>query len=1148
MIPFFAILRRIARRADMVLTVGLGVLLATALLASAPTLVHTVVVLGLQQTLLSGNPLVGNLRLTADVNPDAASVAEVDARVRQSLEEHIAPYVQQVIPSVQSPAMFPWIEEELLTEHKVAVRIYDNLEANTILLSGAWPEEPIRAVNRFAVVIGEEMATAYNLQVGDVLPLSQKRQDTVPAIELEIAGIVRDGGAGPDASAPYWFGQYGPLQAYTSGRWAAEYNVFVPDPSFYSVTLALEPRGKVLAAWHVLLDQEQILSAKADEMSSFLVALRDDLRSGGSQVTLDTEMLALLERFEMQTTVVRAPITLLTAEIVLLALYYVTMTAALAIRQCSSEFAVLGSRGSSPKQVFALQAVEAAVLVGVALVSGPILGQGLVRWLIVAGPLADISSGAGAMTGSALGSAWWAAGVAAMASAMGLLLPVPGALRRSIVAQQQGQVRETRAPWWQRLYLDVFAMALGLILLWRLQIHGSIVGGTTARPAVDWLLLFSPLALLLGAATILLRIFPLVLKGLAALTGAGRGLVGPLACWPAARQPAHAARLVLLLTLAMALGMLATGLNATLDRSETERAAYATGGAVRVTTRGPQVAATLATAPGVNAVTRLWRETGSARLRGAYPRFEILALAPEELSNFVTFRDDFADIPLPSLLGRLLPAATTPEMAFFQEAPLHLPGEPGSIGAWLWAPRDEMEGVQHTGRIAVAGRSHHERIEVSAKLRTADGTYLTVTLTPQRSDGCWSSCWGLLPCAPASPWAGISDYRCAWAYFSAAIPELPSTSYPLGLVSLGFRNRATYAGVSRSPSPIRFMFMRLAIDEIGIIDRRSGELTLIEDFERPASIWAQEGGGGSYSSSGGRTAPACQQLSLQFTEQVNTIYLTPYNSRLQTPIPALVSPAFLAATQLEEGMTFRGWAASMPEQTFVVVGEVRYFPTMFENQPIGTSTPNAGFILVSRDTLLERLNIAARADINANELWLTLEENTAIPASLTMQGVRQVVVQEQVRQTLKAHPMALGLRSVTFFGYVLTSLLSLVGFGTYFVMTARQRATVYGVLRSMGLSSAQLYLSLVLEQMVLVLWGLGLGTGLGILLNRLVLRGLPLSLDNQLPIPPFIAQDDWLAVGRLYLLLAAAFLVTLGIATLFLWRTNLHRALRIGQE
>ena len=142
----------------------------------------------------------------------------------------------------------------------------------------------------------------------------------------------------------------------------------------------------------------------------------------------------------------------------------------------------------------------------------------------------------------------------------------------------------------------------------------------------------------------------------------------------------------------------------------------------------------------------------------------------------------------------------------------------------------------------------------------------------------------------------------------------------------------------------------------------------------------------------------------------------------------------------------------------------------------------------------------------------------------------------------------LGLRSVTLLAYILTTVLSLVGFATHFYMNARLRETQFGILRSLGLSRGQLYGWLLLEQIIMILAGLTLGTLLGMLLNQLILSGLPISFGDRLAIPPFMPLENWTAVIKLYLTLLTAFITTLGIATGVLWRSNIHRALRIGQE
>ena len=47
---------------------------------------------------------------------------------------------------------------------------------------------------------------------------------------------------------------------------------------------------------------------------------------------------------------------------------------------------------------------------------------------------------------------------------------------------------------------------------------------------------------------------------------------------------------------------------------------------------------------------------------------------------------------------------------------------------------------------------------------------------------------------------------------------------------------------------------------------------------------------------------------------------------------------------------------------------------------------------------------------------------------------------------------------------------------------------------------------------------------------------------------PFLAATDWGAVVQIYLTLTIAFLISLGMAVFLLWRTQIHRVLRVGEE
>jgi len=277
------------------------------------------------------------------------------------------------------------------------------------------------------------------------------------------------------------------------------------------------------------------------------------------------------------------------------------------------------------------------------------------------------------------------------------------------------------------------------------------------------------------------------------------------------------------------------------------------------------------------------------------------------------------------------------------------------------------------------------------------------------------------------------------------------------------------------------------------------------------------------------------------SQQPGGLSITPAQTIEQLPLPVLASEGFLETTELEIGDELLA-SIEGTDTTFVIKDVVRFFPTMFDDG-------SQGFLITALEPWLILLNQNTSQPINSNEVWIkTNNYHLAPEIAEAFPAANQSIEMDTVLRTIKADPLSLGLRSVTYIGFILTVVLSLIGFVTYFYMSARQRGTTYSVLRSMGLSRRQLYGSLVLEQVILISIGLSLGTLLGVLLNKLILPGVPVSLGDRPPIPPFIPQENWEAVRGLYIGLTVAFLITLGAATVLLWRSRIHRVLRIGQE
>ena len=135
-------------------------------------------------------------------------------------------------------------------------------------------------------------------------------------------------------------------------------------------------------------------------------------------------------------------------------------------------------------------------------------------------------------------------------------------------------------------------------------------------------MLLTPAFFILTVGLVFLRLFPIVLQGVAWVVARMQGTAVLIGMWQLVRNPTHYSRLVLLLMLATAVGMFAASFGATLDRSYADRAAYQSGSQLRVS----EIRRTPANGP--NEMLDTMRTTAGARATPAPSCASAAARAP----------------------------------------------------------------------------------------------------------------------------------------------------------------------------------------------------------------------------------------------------------------------------------------------------------------------------------------------------------------------------------------------------------------------------------------------------------------------------------------------------------------------------------------
>jgi putative ABC transport system permease protein len=181
----------------------------------------------------------------------------------------------------------------------------------------------------------------------------------------------------------------------------------------------------------------------------------------------------------------------------------------------------------------------------------------------------------------------------------------------------------------------------------------------------DPLLLLVPALFIFACALIFLRIFPFMINGLTRLGGRFFGVSVLLGLRQIGRQPGQYTRLVLLLTLTLALGTFAASVAKTLDRNYNDRVYYQTGSDLLLVESGTfdELSETWSFQPvgdhldvkALQGVSRVFRTTGNANItgRGRPQEVKILGIDPPDFARVGWWRQDFANRHYIALLNGL---------------------------------------------------------------------------------------------------------------------------------------------------------------------------------------------------------------------------------------------------------------------------------------------------------------------------------------------------------------------------------------------------------------------------------------------------------------------------------------------------------------
>ena len=879
---------------------------------------------------------------------------------------------------------------------------------------------------------------------------------------------------------------------------------YVTEKAYYEVVGATFTQMDSVYSWLLMVDTGRLNARNATLADLSIRLMESRLSTNLFSYRQITELDSVLRLYDIRLFFSKLPMFVILILISVVVLYYVITLSSLVVEQQKGEIVLLKSRGASAAQVLSVYVVEGTTIAVLSIVVAPLLAATVISVLGVTPAFSGLSGGDRLGVAITPG-AYLMSAVGGLLSFAALMIPAVQASRMSVTTFRQQSARPYSQPFYQRFYLDVLLLVIGVLLLRQLSEQGSVVAvGIFGEIAVDQALLAVPAVILVASALVLLRLFPLFMRVSSALLSSflSAGLV--LGIWQMARNPTHYARLSLLLILMAGLGIFAASFGGTLQRSFSERALYSTGTDIRLegaminslgNTR--PIRESFEGLPAVRDVSLAFRGFGSDLSKIFADSYIMFAVEGDKIEDMGWFRNDFSDTAMGSMLSALGPNVLP--------VGLELPRQARSIGVTVKADRP------------------HPSVVVAARIKDTYSRYFTYVLGTLDS-GQWTTL--------EAPLERSNSFRPG----RVLVPTEPLTLVSFAVHETNGRNRLRSGSVT--------------IDDIhaGMPD---GETRIVESFDS-LSDWSmiravpeaqsdviRPADGGLDGSSGAAT--------FIWAEGRPLVSRGIFHGPPLTPLPVIASSRFMRVNNHETGETIEV-SAQGHRVKVTLMDELDFFPTL--------DTFRKSYLLADLETLMAYTNLEATGgELRPNEIWMTTNGSTDDYEHLiaTLQDgspfpSRRVFDRVQALEDSSVDPLVeAGWRALLFVAFASVLVLSGLGFMVHAYVSFKSREIQFALMRTVGFSMSQLTTLVLLEQVLVIGAGLALGTWMGGRLGTTMMPFLGHTDRGTQVLPPFVVDVNWGTLGLTYAAMGLLFAIIISGVIILVRRISLQRILRLGE-
>ena len=899
--------------------------------------------------------------------------------------------------------------------------------------------------------------------------------------------------------------------------------------------------------WMIDIEEEKINSTEVSKINSIIVDSPPLLSSKYDNFSFKTGMVESLEMFDSNLSTAAIPMKTILILISVVIIFFVFSLVSLIVEDQKEEITFLSSRGASLRQIYIIFNLEFLVMAIIVAILGPyvafftIKASSFLPWL--SEMLNDSNVYVGITSTSFLFS-----GLGGLVSLSAVVIPTFFFLRSKLKISSVDEREESS--FIQKYYLDMWFLLLALLLMWQISQSQSVfVQNLIGESIIANIILLMPSFILLGAGIVLLRIFPLLIRGLSILLSLKyisnfipSWIV--LSLWHIGRSSNTYSRMSLLIILAAALGMFTSSFKATLDQSIEDTVSYRVGSEFRID--GLQIPWN-GDSKNINSlqfndnVIQAHRSSERVKASVLGPSFTLLSIDSSKLTDDSIFwRDDFTE-SLDSISSKINSS---------EYEPVKLHEEADLLGIQLRLILEPSRVSNYHG----AGGSPH--LVIAAKLSDANSRFYTAYFNAtecalemmanieffRSNDDYW--CDVITPVKPellnpyirTGRWFGITkkdDPRNA-----PFIPEYPVSLHSIFITSpskalepgaIDFHKISSIKGTVEMgiPKPEKTLSEYYFNDEWDVLNTSSQSLSDNLIFTKDTKEF----------------------LRFQWTDG-DTRQLrgfSKYDS--DKPIEVIVSDSFLENIDAKIGdiVTVTIMAS---EFSIKIIDTVNYFPTLY---------PDAEpFVIAELTDVINGANIRKKqGDNQANEIWVINQKNST-DKNLILNNVvgelkdneipyGSIFSNEKSLEGQKIDPLVFaGWQTLLLISFGAVTLVSVVGFLIHSRVSFKKRNLEFATLKSIGISRIQIIILIAIEQILVIGLALALGIILGSRLSSTVMPYLISPESSNSLVPPMINSVEWFDFSIVFGSVGLLFFVIIIYTILSVFKISINDTMRIN--